>query len=353
MEMPVVAELPALLTKLWLSLFAFYLLKFILKLVFSKKKYPPIGGTILHQFLNFHRLQDYQTELSRHYKTFRVLTPFRNYIYTVDPANVEYILKTNFENFGKGIITYEVVNDLLGDGIFAVDGEKWRHQRKVASFEFSAKVLRDYSSLVFRSNAAKLSELVSVSADSNETMDIQDLFMKTTLDSIFKVGFGVDLDTLGGSNDKGRAFAKAFDDSSCQILRRYFDLFWKMKRMLNIGLEGQMKRDIELINDFVFKVVDEKIEQLSHGEHDKMPKEDILSRLLVEREKDPETISQKYLRDIVLNFVIAGRDTTAGTLSWFFHLLCKHHDVQEKISQEVRAALKTGERLSRNEFHSS
>lgn len=33
--------------------------------------------------------------------------------------------------------------------------------------------------------------------------------------------------------------------------------------------------------------------------------------------------------------MFAGKDTSAGTLSWFFYLLCKNPLVQEKIAQEV------------------
>lgn len=65
------------------------------------------------------------------------------------------------------------MRDLLGDGIFAVDGDKWRQQRKIASFEFSAKVLRDFSSVVFRNTAAKLANIVAEFASSYQMMDIQ------------------------------------------------------------------------------------------------------------------------------------------------------------------------------------
>uniref|UniRef100_A0A7C9CEN8 Abieta-7,13-dien-18-ol hydroxylase n=1 Tax=Opuntia streptacantha TaxID=393608 RepID=A0A7C9CEN8_OPUST len=65
------------------------------------RKYHPIAGTMVHQLLNFQRLHHYMTDLAAKYKTYRLLTPFRNEVYTSDPANVEYILKTNFENYGK------------------------------------------------------------------------------------------------------------------------------------------------------------------------------------------------------------------------------------------------------------
>ncbi|KAF2311094.1 hypothetical protein GH714_019455 [Hevea brasiliensis] len=90
-----------------------------------KNKYHPVGGTIFHQLLNFNRMHDYVVDLAGKYKTYRLLSPFRNMIFTTDPVNVEYILKTNFENYGKGKYNYENLKDLLGDGIFTVDGEKW------------------------------------------------------------------------------------------------------------------------------------------------------------------------------------------------------------------------------------
>lgn len=81
-----------------------------------------------------------------------------------------------------------------------------------------------------------------------------------------------------------------------------------------------------------------------------MEKEDIMSRFLIEREKNPDEMSYKYLRDIVLNFVIAGRDTTAGTLSWFFYMLCKHPEIQEKVAQEVKEATKIKDEVTMDEF---
>lgn len=67
-----------------------------------------------------------------------------------------------------------------------------------------------------------------------------------------------------------------------------------------------------------------------------MKKDDILSRFLQHGNTDP-----KYLRDIILNFVIAGKDTTAATLSWFTYMLCKHPEVDEKVTEEVRRVTST------------
>ncbi|KAJ4800266.1 Cytochrome P450 family protein [Rhynchospora pubera] len=249
-----------------------------------------------------------------------------------------------------GNFNYEVMSDFLGDGIFAVDGEKWRQQRKVASYEFSTKVLRDYSSLTFKNSATRLTKIISELVSSNQVMDIQDLLMKSGLDSIFKVGFGVELGVLSGL-EEGKAFSNAFNEASCQILYRYFDVFWKFKRYLNVGSEAKMKKNIQLIDDFVYRVIGRKTKQLAKKGQDILEKEDILSRFLQEKEKPSGGIDNKYLRDIILNFMIAGRDTTAGTLSWFFYMLCKHPSIQDKIAIEVQKATQMQEgKITSNEF---
>lgn len=64
-------------------------------------------------------------------------------------------------------------------------------------------------------------------------------------------------------------------------------------------------------------------------------KHDILSRF-IELSKDPENkMTDKSLRDVVLNFVIAGRDTTAMTLTWAIYMIMSHGQVAEKLYLEL------------------
>lgn len=227
---------------------------------------PPVAGPMIYQLIHFHTLFDYQIKLARKYRTYRFITDTHSDVYTADPLNVEYILKTNFPNYGKGEYNLDIMKDLFGEGIFAVDGKKWRHQRKLASYEFSAKVLRDFSCSVFRSNAARLVSKVYTEALAGREMDLQDILMKTAMDTMFKVGFGVDIDTLSGSDEISNQFIKAFDDSNVIVYWRYVDVFWKAKRFLNIGLERNLKENIKVIDNFVYKLIHHKREQLRNEE---------------------------------------------------------------------------------------
>ncbi|XP_075486469.1 cytochrome P450 704C1-like [Primulina tabacum] len=200
--------------------------------------------------------------------------------------------------------------------------KKWREQRKLYSPEFSTRVLRDFSIVIFRKNVIKLAKIVSDAANSNQEMDIQDLFMKSTLDSFSRVAFGVDVDSMCGSNEEGTKFSNAFDDASAMTICRCVDIMWKIKRILDICWEAKLKTSLKVIDECVHKLISSKIEQMSKSPDEtymQLKKEDILSRFLLLINTNP-----KCVRDIILNFIRSGKDTTATSLSWFIYMLCKH-----------------------------
>nr|XP_043612914.1 cytochrome P450 704C1-like isoform X2 [Erigeron canadensis] len=320
-----------------------------LRELLSKDHRPPVIGSVFTILIHFSHLFDYMTEIAKKHRTFRFVTPARSEVYIVDPINVEHILKSNFPNYTKGDYHKSIMKDLFGNGIFAADGDIWRHQRKLASFEFSTKVLRDFSTVVFRSNTAKLVNKVSESVVHNQNFDLQALLMRSTLDSIFKVGFGFDLDTLSGSDEASNQFMIAFDDSNYILYGRYVDVLWRVKRYLNIGSEAALKKNVKLIDKFVYGLIQLKREQMKKGKLEG-DKDDILSRFLIESEKGPGKLTDKYLRDISLSFIVAGKATSANALTWFFYMLCKHTFIQEKIALEVKEATGAEYTYSIDEF---
>lgn len=135
--------------------------------------YHPVKGTIFDQLFYFKTLFDYQTKIASKCSTFRLLGPIYSEIYTTEPRNIEHFLKASFDKYSKGDKNQDIMRDLFGHGIFAVDGEKWKQQRKLASFEFSTRVLRDFSCSVFRRNAAKLVRVVSGFSVAGRVFDMQ------------------------------------------------------------------------------------------------------------------------------------------------------------------------------------
>jgi cytochrome P450 len=60
--------------------------------------------------------------------------------------------------------------------------------------------------------------------------------------------------------------------------------------------------------------------------------DDLLSRFAARGEH-----SDEGLRDVVTNFLLAGRDTTSSALTWFFWAVSCRPDVEGRIVREIRA----------------
>ncbi|CAI0405966.1 unnamed protein product [Linum tenue] len=285
--------------------------------------------------MNFDRMHDWLVNYLSECQTVVVPMPSTTYTYIADPASVEHVLKTNFANYPKGETYHSYMEVLLGDGIFNVDGELWRKQRKTASFEFASKNLRDFSTVVFREYSLKLSAILTETSSHNQVVDMQELLMRMTLDSICKVGFGVEIGTLAPDLPENQ-FAQAFDTANIIVTLRFIDPLWRIKKLFNAGSEALLDKSIKIINDFTYSVIRRRKAELEEAQMRQM-KHDILSRF-IELGEDPESkMTDKSLRDVVLNFVIAGRDTTATTLSWAVYMIMTHSHVAEKLYMELKA----------------
>lgn len=310
--------------------------------------YPPVAGTMVNAIFNFNRLHDFLAHHHKRYKTYAIAYPTFSYVCTTEPANVEHMLRSNFPNYVKGKFNQEIVEDILGDGIFSVDGEQWRKQRKLASLDFSTRILRDFNSVVFRENAVKLSKVLLQSCKAEQTVEMQDLLLRLAMDSIGNVAFGIEVNSLTNSNSGAEAsFAKDFETANTMLLWRYFDITWKLKRYFNIWSEATFKKSMKKVDDFVYKLIQSRRHEIFVQNNYEKP--DLLSRFISSTDKIPENDSDRYLRDIVLNFIIAGRDTIAVTLCWFFHSLCKSPDIEKRILQEVHDLIKVNECVSMEE----
>ncbi|XP_030513629.2 cytochrome P450 704B1 [Rhodamnia argentea] len=297
----------------------------------------PLVGAAIEQFMNYERMHDWLVEYLSKLRTVVVPMPFTTYTYIADPENVEHVLKTNFANYPKGKVYHSYMEVLLGDGIFNVDGESWRKQRKTASFEFASKNLRDFSTVVFREYSLKLSSILSQASFCNKEVDMQELLMRMTLDSICKVGFGVEIGTLAPDLPDNR-FAQSFDAANIIVTFRFIDPLWRIKKFLNVGSEALLDRAIKVIDDFTYSVIRKRkaeVEAAHKSREDAKMKHDLLSRFIQLGDDLESNLTDKSLRDIVLNFVIAGRDTTATTLSWSIYMIMTHQNIAEKIYSEL------------------
>lgn len=266
------------------------------------------------------------------------------------PEAFEDVLKTHFDNFEKGEIMNEVQRDLIGEGIFAVDGAKWYYQRKVASNLFTMRKLRDSMTTSVQTHTVVLNKLLQRAALAGEPIDIVSFIVRFTMDTFGEIGFGVDLKCLETPSDQ--PFQEAFDNAQRVITQRFTRprWFWKLQRWLNVGLEAELKRDVRVIDDMMYEIIAQSLANRKSKTRkgvdtetvDSSSSNDIISLFLdTTIDNDGADVSSgdefnpKLLRDIVLSFLMAGRDTTCEAISWLLYCLMQNPEAEKKIRQEL------------------
>ncbi|XP_050133806.1 cytochrome P450 94B3-like [Malus sylvestris] len=303
----------------------------------------PVIGCFISFYYNRSRLLDWYTDLLAESTTNTIVVHrlgARRTVVTANPDNVEYMLKTNFNNFPKGKPFTEILGDFLGYGIFNVDGELWRTQRKLASHEFSTKSLREYMVRTLEEEVEKgLLPLMESLATAAQVVDLQELLRRFAFNVICKVFLGGERCCLDPSL-ANPPLAGAFDTASEICARRGaapVSIIWKMKRWLGVGSEQKLRVAIEEVHAYFKDIIERRKKELEEAERDSGAHEDLLTRLITAGHEEEVT------RDMVISFIMAGRDTTSAAMTWLFWLLSRQPGVEEDVLKEIESA---GEKMS-------
>lgn len=315
--------------------------------------YPnPILGNLIPFLCNRHRFLDWAASLLSlsPTATIEVITPLSlsHGIATANPTVVNHLLVSNFHTYVKGRRLRSALSDLLGNGLFIADGDLWSLQRKIASREFTTRSLRSYSADVFQLHIHdRLLPVLSAAAMSNKVIDLQDVLKRFAFDTVCTISFGHDPACLGLDQDRQqhKMFFDAFDDATEISFNRLLSpvpFLWVIMRYFNVRSERRLKEAIKTIDDFAIEIIQSKEDRLQVSQ-----KQDLLSRFMAAIEdknssynelgtmfKDPKE-KRRFLRDVIVSFVLAGKDSTSTGLTWFFWLLSTNPKIETKIYEEI------------------
>ena len=271
------------------------------------------------------KMSDIHGDIWKLYVPTTFITKPRAITFSCNPEVLQFVLSTGFKQglFAKGVSSSAQYKEFLGSGIFTSNGERWSKVREFASSLFHVSSLKQYVN-IFDENAKNLFSQLDANPNG---IDMQDYFMRYTLDSFAEIGFGVKINSM---KDDVNMFAKAFDlvQMHCNRRGRVGPFIWKAQETLFPPKE--FKSSVDYMNDFVNTIIQQRKQD---SKEQLLERGDLVSRLLV-HEKCAFNQKDEDLRDFIMNFLIAGRDTTAVLLTWCVYLLSKHPEVEKKLLKE-------------------
>ncbi|KAH9299680.1 hypothetical protein KI387_031362, partial [Taxus chinensis] len=312
----------------------------------------PVVGMLPSLFVHLHHIYEWSTQMIIDCGgTLDVKTPWIGHmfsLFTIDPKNIEYIVKTKFANFPRGAYFNSVSADLLGHGILNVDGQEWVEARKMMSSVFHSQAFKNhFIHTLDELMKCRLMPAAEAACESGLTVDLQRLLVRFTFEHICVLGFGCE--THDFESGEMEEVAKALEEAEEATLRRLTvpSTVWKAARMLCVGSEAKLSQSLHVIREFVDAIVSLRRKEMAAGGGALPRRHDLLSKLM---RMERNTSTDKELRDTCISAVLAGKDTSSVALSWFFWLLFHHPAVHHNILLEIRGIMQRSSGENKCEF---
>ncbi len=247
----------------------------------------------------------------------------RLYVIT-SPSGAQHVLKDNASNYIKGR-TMDVPRPLLGENLVSAEGESWRRLRRLVQPAFSRRRLFDLMDTMVATVEAFYPKWDAI-AQRQEPVDVVPLMMEITLAIIARIMFSVDI------LEEEERLLSAFN-TAMHALNRIAWSPWPRLSSLYVRSLPSFRRAKATLDDVVYRIIRTR-------QKDKPERSDLLTILMEARDPDTgDRLSVEELRNQALTVFLAGHETTALALSWTWHLLGTHPEVERKLRQEVNSVL--------------
>nr|AAB24479.1 cytochrome P450 monoxygenase alk4, P450 alk4=CYP52A7 gene product {alkane-inducible} [Candida tropicalis, ATCC 750, Peptide, 506 aa] [Candida tropicalis] len=265
--------------------------------------------------------------------TFSSYTFGNHVIFTRDPENIKALLATQFNDFSLGG-RIKFFKPLLGYGIFTLDGEGWKHSRAMLRPQFAREQLPMSPSLEPHFNVKAYPQ------EQRWVFDIQELFFRFTVDSATEFLFGESVNSLKSASigcdeetelEERKKFAEAFNKAQEYISTRVAlqQLYWFVNNS-----------EFKECNEIVHKFTNYYVQKALDATPEELEKQSgyVFLYELVKQTRDPNV-----LRDHHSISLLAGRDTTAGLLSFAVFELARNPHIWAKLREDVESQFGLGE----------
>jgi cytochrome P450 len=243
----------------------------------------------------------------------------RQALFVNDPAEIRRILVRQHASYRKGP-GFERVKMLLGNGLIVSDGDVWRRSRTMIQPAFSRANMHQLIEVIVtccKERERSWSAVAETGGTLNITQETSDFALELILRSMFGQDYERHLLTSGTN-----PFAFLSQDS---------------KRDLRVVLKVRELRELLL------HIVEAR-RASAGGEAF-----DFLSIYLAARDKDGNAFTDAELLDELITLIVAGYETSAGTLNWAWYLLAGNSGCHDRLVADARSHLSDSRKIDAEE----
>ncbi|RZK99041.1 MAG: cytochrome P450 [Rubrivivax sp.] len=216
-------------------------------------------------------------------------------------------------------------------GLFAAEGEAWRHQRRMVMASFAPGHVRAYFPSLLKVTQ-RLGTRWQKAAQSGASIDLQSDLMRFTVDAITGLAFGADVNTLESDED---IIQRHLDKIFPALFTRILTLvpYW---RVFKLPSDRDLDRSVAAVQQAIDGFIAQARQRLQADPSRRDAPPNLLEAMIVAADQADSGVNDQDVADNVLTMLLAGEDTTANTLAWMIHLLQRNPHTLQRAQAEVR-----------------
>ena len=245
--------------------------------------------------------------------------PFTGYAIN-HPDFVHQVLVTDSAKVNKSTATKNILDPVLGNGLFTSDGDFWKGQRKLMQPAFHTKRIGAYADAIVH-----FADQLAAQWGQGSTVEMDDAMTLLTMQIISKTLFDADV------NSEASELSSAVTDVLSVVNEKFNSLFPAPYR-IPTATHRRFKAAQERLDAIIQKFIDDwRMQGADKG--------DLLSMIMMARDENDQPMADKQIANEAMTLFGAGHETTANALTWTWYLLSQHPEIEARLLEELDSVL--------------
>lgn len=270
----------------------------------------------------------------RYGECFRFRIAHRQFLAISNPETIGAVLRDRPEGFQRSSRVSMAARELLFDGLFAANGERWKRQRPMVMAGLDPSHTKSFFPALVRVTERFARRWRRAAAAGSE-IALQSDLMRYTVDVTAGLAFGVDMNTI---ESDGEVIQRHLDKIFPALFRRMVAAFpyWQY---VKLPADRAVGRHVAALSQAVAGFIEQARQRIEREPELRERPRNLIEAMIVARDAPGSGLDDADVAGNVMTMLLAGEDTTANTLAWTIYLLHRNPEAAGRAREEALRVL--------------
>ena len=241
-----------------------------------------------------------------------------------DPDLLQTALRERPDRYRRFSSIESVFEEMKANGVFSVEGEGWRPQRRLVMQALASKHFSSFFPIL-RDITERLRKKWEHSAKTGQVVDMAQDLVRFTVDATTALAFGEDPNTI---EESGNVIQEHLAEIFPMIMKR-INAPVPLWRYFRSPSDRKFERSLHAVHHHVESLIERSRKRMREQPSD--DPRNLLEAMLATANLPDSGITDEVIAANVMTLLLAGEDTTAHSLSWAIYFISQDKGLQSRL----------------------